>query len=179
MKLRTIAVSLALAAGLGIAGAAQAEGKIYIGGTAGFVDADAPGFDNAHVIGVYGGYNMLGKDSHFAADLKGGNLAIEGEVLFTLLDGDAGTFGDWSISTLGVFAAYRHPLTNKFYIKGKAGLVRYDIDVSGGTGDSDTALALGGAGGWKVGPGNLEVGLTSYQGDIDSLLVTAGFHMTF
>ncbi len=179
MKLKTLTVSLVLATGLGIAGAAQAEGKIYIGGTAGFVDADAPGFDYAHVIGVYGGYNMLGKDSHFAADLNGGNLAIEGEVLFTLLDGNAGAGADWNITTLGVFAAYRHPLTNTFYLKGKAGLVRYDVDVSGGAGDSDTALAIGAAAGWKIGPGSLEVGLTSYKADTDSLLVTAGFHINF
>lgn len=178
MKLKTLAVSLVLATGLGIAGAAQADGKIYVGAKVGPADTDITGAssDYAHVIGVYGGYIMLGKNGHYAADLKGGNLAIEGEMLVTLLKGDAGA-GKWDMNSLGVFGAYRHPFTDTFYVKGKAGLVRYDVDTTAGTADSGTSLAIGAGAGWKIGPGSLEVELTSYEGNV--LLVTGGFHMSF
>lgn len=179
MKTTTIAMTLALAAGLAAAGTAQAEGKIYVGGKAGIVQADVSGFDNAINAGVYGGYNLLGKNSHFNADLKGGSLAVEGEVTLSVVKGDAGLLGDWNLTSFGAYAAYRHPLTDYLYLKGKLGLVRYDLDttvasVSTGT---ETALAAGIGAGWKVGPGSLEVEVTTYESDV--LFLSAGFHMNF
>lgn len=178
MKNRNLIISLALLAGLTAAGAAQAAGKIYVGAKAGVVDADFTGFDNAFNAGVYGGYNMLGKDAHFAADLKGGTLAVEGEVTLSVVKGDTST-GEWDMTSIGAYAAYRHPLTDYFYLKGKLGLVRYDIDttVSSRNSGVETALAAGIGAGWKIGPGSLEAEITTYESDI--LFVSAGFHMNF
>ena len=184
MKTTTIVTILALAASLAAVGTAQAAGKIYVGGKASYVDADVSGFDPAVNLGAYGGYNLLGKDAHFAADLKGGTLAAEGEVGLTVIDGDAGLFGDWDMTSIAVYAAYRHPLTDNFYLKGKLGLVRYEIDTSlpgsaliASQVGTETALAAGIGAGWKVGPGRLEAEITTYESDV--LIVSAGFHMNF
>lgn len=179
MKNRNLIVSLALLGALTAAGSVQAAGKIYVGGKASIVDADISGFDPAINIGVYGGYNLLGKDSHFAADLKGGSLAVEGDVSLTVIDGDAGLFGDWDMTSIAVYAAYRHPLTDNFYLKGKLGLVSYEIDTSrvSAFSDKETALAIGIGAGWKVGPGRLEAELTTYESDV--MLLSVGFHMNF
>ena len=184
MKTKTVAMILALAASLTAVGTAQAAGKIYVGGKASYVDADVSGFDPALNLGFYGGYNLLGKDSHFAADLKGGSLAVEGDVSLTVVDGDAGAFGDWDMTSIAAYAAYRHPLTEYFYLKGKLGLVRYEIDTSvapsaliAGSLGTETKLAAGIGAGWKVGPGSLEAELTTYESDV--MLLSVGFHMNF
>jgi len=178
MKNRNLIISLALLGGLAVAGAAQAEGKIYVGGKLGVMDADIPGFDNAYVGGVYGGYNLLGKDAQFAADLKGGTLAVEGEALLTASKGKAAAAGKWDITSFGAYAAYRHPLTDYFYLKGKLGLVRYDIDTTIGVNPkTETKLAAGIGAGWKVGPGSIEAELTTFESDV--LFLSAGFHMNF
>jgi len=159
------AVALLLA-GLALGTSAQAAEKdthIYLGAKAGFMDADVNGFDPALAIGVYGGYNLLGKDSAIAANLGGGRLAVEGELNVTAIDGDAGAYGDWSVMTLGVYGAYLYPLTETVTLKGKAGIVRQDIDVDGngsGAKDDDTGPAIGLGAGFKMGPGTLDVELT-------------------
>jgi hypothetical protein len=179
MKNTTLAVSLVLALGLAAAGTAQAAGKIYIGGKVGYVDPDFGGFDSLINAGVYGGYNLLGKDAQFAADLHGGTLAVEGEGMLTISKGKAGALGKWDLTSLAAYAAYRHPLTDYFYLKAKAGLVRYDINTtySGANSGTDTKLAAGVGAGWKVGPGSLEAEVVTYEGDI--LQLSAGFHMSF
>ena len=179
MKTTTVVTILALAASFTAVGTAQAAGKIYVGGKASYVDADVSGFDPAINLGFYGGYNLLGKDSHFAADLKGGSLAAEGEVGLTVIDGDAGLAGDWDMTSIAAYAAYRHPLTDNFYLKGKLGLVSYEIDTSrvSAFSDKETALAAGIGAGWKVGPGSLEAELTTYESDV--MLLSVGFHMNF
>lgn len=178
MKNRNLVITLALLASLTAAGAAQAAGKIYIGAKGGIVQADNSGFDDTFNVGVYGGYNMLGKDSQFAADLSGGTLAVEGEVTLSVTKGDAPT-GEWDLTSFGVYAAYRHPLTDNFYLKGKLGLVHYDLDTTVAVSNSGTnnALAAGIGAGWKVGPGSLEAEITTYESDV--LFVSAGFHMNF
>lgn len=179
MKTRNLFISFALLAGISLAGVAQAAGKMYIGAKAGIVQVDIPGFDEAINAGVYGGYNLLGKDSQFAADLRGGTLAVEGEITTSVKDGESDFFGDWDMTSVAAYAAYRHPITNYFYLKGRLGLVRYEIDtsvpsVSTGT---ETQLAAGIGAGWKVGPGSVEVDLTTYESD--ALFLAAGFHMSF
>lgn len=183
MNTKTLAVAVTLAAGLAAAGAAQAAGKMYVGAKLSLVDFDAPGFDNAFNVGAYGGYNLLGRDAHWNADLAGGTLAVEAEVSLTAIKGDAGPAGDWDLTSVGAFAAYRHPLTDAFYLKGKLGVVRYEVDldvptplVAGYTG-RETALAAGIGAGWQVGPGRLEAEVATYEGDV--LLVGVGFHMNF
>ena len=179
MNLKSIALPLALAASLLAMAPAQAAGKIYVGAKLGYVDPDFTGFDSVYAAGVYGGFNLLGKDAQFAQDLHGGTLAVEGEGMLTVSKGNAGVANKWDITSLGVYAAYRHPLTDYFYLKGKAGLVRYDINTNTPVANSgtDTKLAIGAGAGWKVGPGSLEAELVSYEGDV--LQLSAGFHMNF
>jgi len=180
MKTKSLAVTLALAAGLAAAGAAQADGKIYVGAKLAIADADIGGFDNAYTAGIYGGYNLFGKDAHFAADLAGGTLAVEGEVMMTVSKGDAGPVaGKWDINSFGVYGVYRFPLGEQFYLKGKLGVVRYDIDTSGPYAGSgvETTLAGGVGGGMKIGPGRLEADITTYASDV--LTYGVGFHMSF
>lgn len=181
MKNRNLIISLALLGSLAVAGTAQAEGKIYIGAKAGIVQDDNSGIDDVISAGVYGGYNLFGKDAHFTADLRGGTLAVEGEANLTVVKGNADPVaGDGDFTSFGAFAAYRHPLTDYFYLKGKAGLVHYTIDTdfqSNRYGDTKNTLALGIGAGWKVGPGSLEAELAAYGSDVRML--SAGFHMSF
>jgi len=166
MNIKTFLATAAVIAGLALGATAQAAGKdqhIYLGAKAGFMDADYSGFDPALAIGVYGGYDLLGKDSAIAANLGGGRLAVEGELNVTAIDGDAGAYGNWSVMTLGVYGAYLYPLTETVTLKGKAGFVRQDIDVdnSGSPAkNKDTGLALGLGAGFKLGPGTLDAELT-------------------
>lgn len=179
MKTKTLAAAVVLAAGLAATGAAQAAGKIYVGAKVGLLDFDAPNFDNAFSVGAYGGYNLVGKDAHWDADLAGGTLAVEGEATLTAIKGDAGPFNEWDMTSVGAYAAYRHPITDAFYLKGKLGVVRYEIDSDIPTiySDTQTALSAGIGAGWSVGPGNIEAEITTHEGDV--LFVTAGFHMSF
>ena len=183
MKTKTLAAAVVLAAGLAATGAAQAAGKIYVGAKLAMIDFDAQGFDNAYGVGGYGGYNLLGKDAHWDADLGGGTLAVEGEVMLTAVQGDTDFWGEWDMTTVGAYAAYRHSLTDAFYLKGKLGVVRYEIDTDFPVGapgvdtGSDTAVSAGIGAGWQIGPGNLEAEITTHEGDV--LVVSAGFHMSF
>lgn len=181
MNAKTIITSLALVASLTAAAAAQAEGKIYVGAKLGLANSDLAGFSgDTLTAGVYGGYNMLGQDSLFAANLNGGSLAVEGEVNTTVIKGKTNFGAKWDIMSFGAYAAYRHPLSRDFYLKGKAGIVRYDIDLTAGalasTG-TQTSLAVGIGAGWKIGPGRIEADITSYEGDM--LVAGVGFHMAF
>ena len=187
MKTKTLAAAVVLAAGLAATGAAQAAGKIYVGGKIGLLDVDPSGcvncsFDPAFNVGAYGGYNMLGNDAHWDADLAGGTLAVEGEATLTVIKGDADvlgvTLGDWDMTNIAAYAAYRHPITDAFYLKGKLGVARYKIETDFGASlGTETDLAAGIGAGWQVGPGSIEAEITTYEGDI--LFVTAGFHMSF
>ncbi len=114
----------------------------------------------------------------------GGTLAAEGQVTLSVVKGDTRTLGDWDITSFGVYAAYRHPLTDYFYLKGKLGIVSYDIntDFAPAPGSSidtgrETALSAGIGAGWKIGPGHVEVEVTTHQGDV--LFVSGGFHINF
>jgi len=185
MKTKTILVASVLLSGLAAGGSALAAGnapaKMYLGAKAGLMDADISGFDSALAAGIYGGYNMLGKDAHYAADLKGGVLAIEGEIDMTLSKGDAGAAGDWDITSFGVYAAYRQPLSEAFYLKAKFGFVSYDIGTTGPSTSSDTggntSMAMGLGAGWNVGPGSLELEFTTYNSNV--VFTSLGFHMSF
>jgi hypothetical protein len=185
MKTKKILVTLALLSGLAVSGSALAAGgKMYIGAKAGLMSADISGFNDAIEAGVYGGYNMLGKDAHYAADLKGGVLAIEGDINMTLSKGGTSTAGDWDTTSYGVYAAYRQPLSEAFYLKAKFGLVHYTIDttlpppaaIAGDVGGNNS-LAMGLGAGWNIGPGSLELEITSYESNV--LYTSIGFHMNF
>jgi len=179
MKSRTLAIALGMVAALAAGTTAQAAGKIYLGGVLGLVDYDAPGFDRAYNLGVYGGYNLLGRDSHWNADLKGGTLAAEGQVTLSVAKGDAGLAGDWDMTSFAVYAAYRHAFTDYFYGKAKLGVVNYDIstDLPSIYSGRETGLSAGIGAGFKVGPGNIEVEITNHNSDI--FFVSGGFHISF
>jgi hypothetical protein len=172
----------ALLAGLAVGAGAQAAEKdqhIYLGGKVGAMDADVNGFDPAITIGIYGGYNLLGKNASIAANLGGGWLAVEGEFNVTAIDGDAGAYGDWSVSTIGAYGAYFYPLTEGVTLKGKGGIVRQDFDVdSSGSGadDTNTGLAIGFGAGFRMGPGSLDVELTLME---DMNFLSVGYNWRF
>lgn len=179
MKTRAFAAAILAIAGAVAVNAAQAEGKIYVGGKLAIADPDFTGFDNAYTAGVYGGFNLFGRDAQYAADLAGGTMSVEGELMLTASKGKAAAAGKWDITSLGAYAAYRYPLGERFYLKGRVGLVRYDINTTYASVNSGTELkrAAGVGGGVKVGPGRIEADITTYESDI--LTYGVGFHMAF
>ena len=122
---------------------AQAEG-FYLGASAGIMDADIGGFDEATNAGVLAGYDVYTREI-FA-------VSLEGELTTTVSDGDVefgGTKGDWDIDTQGAFVAAR--LGDTFFIKVRYGVVRSDVSVSiAGTtvNGNDTSGSWGAALGW-------------------------------
>lgn len=73
------------------------------------------------------------------------NFSVEGEFTTTIVDPDttiAGTDIDVSYFTLGAYGVYSHPLDPYTTLRGRAGLVYYDTDVSGGLRGSDDGLDL-------------------------------------
>lgn len=148
-----------------------AGNMIYLGAKGGIVSNDEPNTDNAFNIGVYGGYHLLGDQARFPKNLGGGTLSVEGEFTATAIKGDAGPYGDWNILTLAGYAAYRFPLQNSFYLKGKAGARWQDIDTDipvrwDGT---DTGASVGIGAGWKLSKGTMEAEITLLGSDITFL----------
>ncbi len=141
---------------------------VYLGVKGGIMSNDAQGADNAFNIGAYGGYNLLGEGARYPKNLGGGTLSVEGEFTVTAIKGDTRNYGDWNIMTLAGYAAYRFPLQNKFYLKGKAGVRWQDIDTDGQVSwsGSDTGLSVGLGGGMKLGQGNIEAEITLIENDI-------------
>ena len=76
------------------------------------------------------------------------NFFVEGEFTMTLADPDAvinGTSVEISYFTLGAYAVYAHPLSDSVKLRGRAGLLYYDTDVSttgSGIRASDDGLEL-------------------------------------
>jgi hypothetical protein len=141
---------------------------VYLGIKGGIMDNDAQGTDYAVNLGAYGGYHLLGEGAHFPKNLGGGTLSVEGEFTVTALKGDTRFYGDWNIMTLAGYAAYRFPLQNNFYLKGKAGVRWQDIDTDGAVGwnGSDTGASVGLGAGWNLGNGSIEAEVTLIESDI-------------
>jgi hypothetical protein len=146
---------------------------VYLGIKGGVISNDAPGTDNALNIGVYGGYNLLGDGARTPKNLGGGTLSLEGDFTVTAIKGDAGIYGDWNIMTLAGYAAYRFPLQNNFYLKGKAGArwIDIDTDVPVSWSGTDTGGTFGIGGGMKLANGTLEAELTIVENDITFLSI--------
>lgn len=189
MHKTTTAVLSMLAVGIAISTQAvaampetqSAAPHLYIGAKAGIMDLDSQGnasFDPAVNIGVYGGYNFFGAQSRFGHDLGGGTFSAEGEFTLTLLDGDVdvgAASGDWDVLTLAAYGAYRIPVSQSAYLKGRAGLHWIDADTSPSTpgDDSDTGLSFGIGAGFDLGAGQLETELTVMDSDL--LFLSVGF----
>jgi hypothetical protein len=173
---RTLMNVVSVLLGLMCAGAVHAAppstlaagSPVYLGVKGGLMDNDAPGTDYALNLGAYGGYNLLGEGARFPKNLGGGTLSAEGEFTVTALKGDTSYYGDWNIMTLAGYAAYRFPLPNKFYLKGKAGVRWQDIDTGNQVGwnGSDTGLSFGLGGGWQLNKSNIEAEITVISSDI-------------
>ena len=150
---------------------AAAGNLIYLGVKGGIISNDAPGADNAFNVGVYGGYHLLGDRARFPKNLGGGTLSVEGEFTVTAIKGDAGPYGDWNIMTLAGYAAYRFPLQNSFYLKGKAGARWQDVDTDRSVrwDGTDTGASVGLGAGWKMGKGAMEAEITLLGTDVTML----------
>ena len=144
---------------------------VYLGVKGGIISNDAPEADNAFNVGVYGGYHLLGDRARFPKNLGGGTLSVEGEFTVTAIKGDAGPYGDWNIMTLAGYAAYRFPLQNSFYLKGKAGARWQDVDTDRSVrwDGTDTGASVGLGAGWKMGKGAMEAEITLLGTDVTML----------
>ena len=180
MKIRHALMSTVLSLGLASTSAVYAApppvtsaagNLIYLGVKGGLIDIDEPNADNALNIGVYGGYHLLGDQARFPKNLGGGTLSVEGEFTLTAIDGDAGPSGDWSVMTLAGYAAYRFPLQNSFYLKGKAGGYWQDVDTDRPVSwdGTDTGVSVGLGGGWKLSKGVIEAEITLLGSDVTFL----------
>lgn len=162
-----------------------AAGTYYAGAKGGLMMPKRGGFDDAINIGGYGGYNLVGAGAPVKANLGGGTLAIEGDITLTASDGDfstGGVSGDWEVTTIGAYAAYRFPLSATFYAKGKAGLVRSDVDfsVSGVSGSgAETDISLGAGVGFLLGNGSLEVEVARIKADDKFDFLSVGYIWNF
>lgn len=123
--------------------AVQAEG-FYVGASAGIMDADVGGFDEATNVGALVGYDVYTKEIF--------SVSLEGELTTTVSDGDVefgGAKGDWDIDTQAAYVAAR--LGDTFYIKVRYGVARSDVSVSiteSTVNGNDTSGSWGGALGW-------------------------------
>jgi hypothetical protein len=121
----------------------HAEGW-YLGASAGVIDADIAGFDDATNVGFLAGYDVFTREV-FAA-------SIETEFTTSVSDGDvktSGINGDWDIDTRAVYVATR--LGDRFYGKVRWGFLWEDlsVDIAGKSqSDSDSSMSWGAAAGW-------------------------------
>ena len=129
------------------AGAVQAEGW-YLGASAGLMDSNINGFDDATNVGALLGYDVYTHDI-FA-------VSLEGELTTTVSNGDVsiyGLHGDWDIDTQAAYVAAR--LGERFYMKVRYGVLREDasVKINGlSQSGSDTGGSWGAAAGWMLTP---------------------------
>jgi|GEM_PF-1029332 len=129
------------------AGAAQAEGW-YLGASAGLMDNNISGFDDATNVGALLGYDV------YTHDILA--VSLEGEVTTTVSKGNISinaVDGDWDIDTQAAYLAAR--LGDRLYMKVRYGVLREDasVKIDGvSQSDSDTSGSWGGALGWMLTP---------------------------
>lgn len=151
---------------LALATPAHAELGPYFGVKAGFMDADAHGLDDPFNAGGVFGYRFF-EESH-------GSGAVEAEGTITLKDGDIQGGGDWDISTVAVYFAYR--TAGDVYLKGKAGFLQQNVGGTAGVPD-DTGLSFGFGVGWQAtSKAGIEAEFTVLD-DVD--FISIGFYSRF
>jgi hypothetical protein len=163
-KLSRSLFALLAAAGFAFAPTANAA-DAYAGVKAGFMLADTENQDAAlNIVGLFGAKLLdLGP--------KAGTLSAEGELSFTLIDGDLPNGNDWDVSTLGAYAVYRS--AGDMYLKAKAGLLWVDTSYD----SSITELSMGIGGGWRINKNmSLEVEYTTIDDNIDMFSAGVNFH---
>lgn len=149
-----------------MAATAHADVGAYFGATAGLMNPDATGHDNAFNAGGVFGYRFF--------DALNGSGSIEAVATTTLKDGNTDGGGDWHLSTVGLYFAYR--TTGEVYLKAKGGFAQQSI---GGTGSvpEGTRLSFGFGGGWQATPkAAVELEYTLLR-DVDFLSI--GFNSRF
>lgn len=124
---------LSAASLLVMAGASYAEPGDYLNLQIGISDVD--GFDS--------GLTAIGTFGRLVPDVNE-NFSVEGEFTTTLVDPDAPNV-DISYFTLGIYGVYSLPLNPYANLRGRAGLLYYETNVSGsspGTQGSDDGIDL-------------------------------------
>ena len=120
---------------LAVAGTSQAEPGDYMNLQLGIADVD--GFDE--------GFVAIGTLGRPLPNINK-NFSVEGEFTTTIMDPDttiAGNSVEVSYFTLGGYGVYTLPLNQYTNLRGRAGIIYYDTDVSGpGFGGSDDGFEL-------------------------------------
>lgn len=145
---------------LGAVYASSASAELLIGAKAGLVDYDVSGSDPGVNGSVQLGYEVL--------DLIAADIAIEGELSTSLVDGSAPNGDDVSFESKGIYASLR--TAGPVYFIGRVGFADAEIN---NTSDTDTSVGVG------VGFSTLglrwEVEYTTYTvKDVDVNYVTLG-----
>ena len=163
----TAAIVLLLAAAT-----AQAEGW-YLGASAGLIDNNVSGFDDATNVGALLGYDVYTRDILA--------VSLEGEITTTASKGDVsinGMDGDWDIDTQAAYIAAR--LGDRFYMKVRYGVLREDASVKiGGVSrsGSDTGGSWGGALGWMLTPQwDIQLDGTLVESDVNYWSLGVNYH---
>ena len=154
------------------AGTARAGGW-YLGASAGVMDNNVPGFDQATNAGALLGYDVYTRDILA--------VSLEAEATTTVADGDLnvnGRQGDWDISTQAAYVAVR--LGDPFYIKVRYGALREDISArldGFSQSDSDSGGSWGAALGWMfTRRWDLSVSGTLVDGDVNYWSAGISYH---
>lgn len=181
MKLFGTVLTVAFVMVLSSAGISNAASENFIGVKTGQMTVDVSGADNITPIGVIYGRSL---DSV----LK--NLSIEGEFNYGISGGDvdtgiAGVTEEINIWTIALYGAYRYPVSDKVYLKGKLGLLYESVEAeASGFGitvsdtATDTGLSLGVGAGFDISDElAVEAEYTLIEEDIDYLSV--GLHYRF
>ena len=174
--MKKIAIAVLLSAF--VAAPAVAASENFIGVKTGQMLVDAPGTDDITSIGVIYGRSF---DK---------NLSIEGEFNYGIAGGDvntgfAGVTGEVNVWTLAAYGAYRYPVSDKVYLKGKLGLLYESVEAKAsgfGITVSDTAtdsgLSYGIGAGFDISKElAVEAEYTIIEEDINYL--SAGLHYKF
>lgn len=171
---RTILMAAAIA--LVLAGAVWAQP--YVGAKTGMMTIGVSGVDNIIPIGVLAGYEFQPR------------MAIEGEFNYRISGGDwdygfgpASATTEFKLWTIAGYFAYRYPVGDNLFLKGKAGILYENVDAevtldymgehySYDGGGTDTGLSIGAGVGMKLSEKLTgEVEFTVIESDVNYLSV--------
>lgn len=153
---------LAVTALLAICNPAAAE--FYFGAKLGYLTPDVDSTDGTSAASVNAGYEL--------GDFMTADAAVEAEYTQSIEGGDVdlpgGLSDDWDFSSFGLFGAVRS--AGPVYVKGRAGIVRNELEVSGVSEDA-TGGAIGAGVGFSLLGLEMSVDWTRYleQDDLDSV----------
>jgi Outer membrane protein beta-barrel domain len=154
------------------AGTVQAVGW-FLGASAGLMDNNVSGYDNATNVGALLGYDVYTHDSIA--------VSLEGEITTTASNGDVsinGLDGEWNIDTQAAYVAAR--LGDRVYLKVRYGVLREDtsVKIDGvSQSDTDTGGSWGAALGWMLTPQwGIQLGGTLVESDINYWNLGVKYH---